>query len=446
MSRQDEIEQFAEDYFPQVTDYQRIPSVSAEGTGIKETAAWLQRAFSDLGAETVTAWDDQGGNPVVFAEFKWASDKTVLFYNHYDVQPPAPLDEWNTEPFEPTRKGDQVFGRGISDDKGELMSRLTALRYMKDHGGFPVNMKFMVEGEEEIGSIHVAKYVHAHAAELTADVCIWEGGGKNELERFTINLGVKGIVSFDMAVKTADYDLHSSMGAYADNAAWRLVEAMNSLRDPQTKRVLVDGFYDGIEELSAETKQAIEAMDFDADTIKTAKGLKRPFITADPKMALVNAPTMTINGLTSGYEGEGVKTIIPKYARAKFDCRLVPGQDPQDIFAKIRKQLDKNGYEDVELHFILGEDAYRSDISDAYVQAAKGVADEVYGAEHTGFEPNSAGSGPEAQFAEDLHVPIISVGIGWSGAGAHAPNESIRMSDYRQGTYYMVRLLEEFGK
>jgi acetylornithine deacetylase/succinyl-diaminopimelate desuccinylase-like protein len=446
MSTREEIEQFAEDYMPEVTDYVRIPSISAENKGIAETAAWLEDAFRALDAKTVTQWHDQGGNPVVFAEFAGKSDKTVLFYNHYDVQPPTPLEEWQTEPFEPTRVGDKMVARGISDDKGELMSRLTALRYMHDHGGYPVNMKFLVEGEEEIGSIHVGDYVHAHAAELACDVCVWEGGGKNEAEHFTVGLGVKGIVSFDIDVQTAETDMHSSMAAYVDNAAWRLVEAVSTLRDPATKQVRVDGFYDGIHELDAQTQAAVDAMDFDAAKIKAAHGVRRPFITDDPRTAVVNQPTITINGLTSGYEGEGIKTVIPKYAKAKLDCRLVPGQDPHDIYNKIRKQLDVNGFPDVKMHFNLSEDAYRSDMNNPFVQRAKSVADAVYGAANTRYVPNSAGSGPEPQFATELNVPIISVGIGWSGSGAHAPNESIRVPDYREGTYYMIQLINEFAK
>lgn len=184
MTEHEAIEQFALDYLPSLEDYLRIPTISAQNKGIRKTVDWVKKAFSDLDAETVEEWHDQGGNPIVFAEFKENSDQTILFYNHYDVQPPEPLAEWRTEPFEPTIVNGKLFARGVADDKGELMYRLTALRWMKDHGGFPVNMKFFVEGGEEVGSPHVGEYVKAHRDELTADACIWETGGKNEADHF----------------------------------------------------------------------------------------------------------------------------------------------------------------------------------------------------------------------------------------------------------------------
>lgn len=445
MSRQTEVEQFAVDYLPKLEDYLRIPTISAQNKGIRKTVDWVKDAFAALDADKVEEWHDQGGNPVVFAEFTGNSDKTVLFYNHYDVQPPEPLAEWHTEPFEPTIVDGELFARGVADDKGELMYRLTALRWLKDHGGFPVNLKFFVEGEEEIGSPHVGLYVKAHADQLTADACVWETGGKNEAEHFQVTAGMKGIVSFDLNVQTADADIHSSLGAYVDNAAWRLVQALASLRDAHNQ-IHIDGFYDDVAPLDAASKAAIAAMDFDGEAIKQNYGLKRPFITDDPKQAAAAAPTITINGLSSGYEGEGLKTIVPKSALAKLDCRLVPGQKPEKIAALIQKQLDKNGYSDVRLHYNLGEDAFHSDLNDPHLQLAKQVGEEVYGDGQVRFVPMMPGGGPAKFFDDALHLPIILVGVNYAGSGPHAPNESVRVADYQQGTYYIIRLLEEYAR
>lgn len=435
------VEQFAMDYFPEVAPYVKIPSISAQGKGINETVAWIKDKFASIGATRVEAWSDQGGNPVVFAEFEGASDSTIMFYNHYDVQPPEPIEEWRTEPFEPTFEEDgTIRARGIGDDKGELMSRITAMQYMYDHGGYPCHIKFVVEGEEEIGSIHFNDYVQSHQADMACDVCVWEGGSINEQGHFTITGGVKGCVAFDMSVQTADVDMHSSMAAYVDNAAWRMVQALNSIRTADG-HIKVDGYYDNIEPISQSARDAITKMDFDADGIRERTGMRTPFTTDDPKTASVTAPTITINGIEAGYNGSGVKTVIPRYAKAKIDCRIVPGQDAATVYKMIRQQLDQNGFEDLEMHFNLAEEAFRSDIDSPFFKEAERVAEAVYGEGEVRVIPNSAGSGPEAQMDAVIHAPIVAVGCGYFGSGAHAPNESMRVRDYQRGTYFMVRFM-----
>jgi acetylornithine deacetylase/succinyl-diaminopimelate desuccinylase-like protein len=328
----------------------------------------------------------------------------------------------------------------VCDDKGELMSRLTVVKYFNEHGGIPVNLKFFVEGEEEIGSPHVDQYVRAHADQLKADVCIWEGGGKDENENFQIVCGAKGIASFDLHVKTAAADLHSSLASYADNAAWRLVQALASLRTDDN-RVAVDGFYDDIQTLTPTEQKATEKMDFDADKVRANYGLTRPFVYDNPREELVNGATMTINGLSAGYTGDGVKTIIPKEASAKLDCRLAPNQDPEKVAKLISQQLEKNGYGDVELHYNLGEAPARTNLDDPFVQLNYKVAADVYGQKKVRLIPNMPGGGPMKQFVESLHVPVVMVGIHYSGSHPHSPNENIRLSDYKQGTYFLTKLL-----
>lgn len=427
--------------------YLHIETVSAQHRGIDETVNFLKNAFSELGAD-VQVWDEFEGNPFVFATFKAGpegnADKTLLFYNHYDVQPPEPLDEWHTEPFDLTEVDGKYVARGISDDKGELMVRLSAVKALERSGGLPCNLKFIVEGEEEVGSLHVEQMTKAHAADLKADALVWETGGKDANENFAITCGVKGIVSFELSVATADVDLHSSLAAYADNAAWRLTKALSSLKD-EHNHILVDGFYDGVKPLTASEQRATDAMTFNEAATRDGWGLKRPFVTDDPKTALVNASTMTINGLSGGYEGDGVKTVIPKYAKAKLDCRLVPGQEPQKIADLVQKQLQQNGFDDVKLKFLLGEAPFRSNLDDPFVAQAVSVAHEVYG-DHVALVPNAAGGGPQAPFFDAIHAPIVAVGANWSGSGAHAPNESVRIADYESDVLYTAKLLAAFGQ
>lgn len=447
----DELEQTVktvlEEDHARLAEYLSIETVSAQNRGIQETVDFLKREFTKLGADNVETWQDVGdSNPFVFAEFKAGengnANKTLLFYNHYDVQPPEPLDEWTSKPFELTEKDGQYVARGVSDDKGELMVRLSSVKVLQQTGGLPCNLKFIVEGGEEVGSPFVPEMVAKHADQLKADALVWETGGKDADDNFQVTCGLKGIMSFELTVQTAESDLHSSLAAYADNAAWRLTKALASLKD-DNNRVLVDGFYDDVRELTPTEKAAVEQLEFNAATTRETFGLKRPFVTDDPKTALINDPTMTINGLTSGYEGDGVKTVLPKFAKAKLDCRLVPNQDPKKIADLIQKQLDKNGYEDVHVTFLLGEDPFRSNLDDPFVQLAVDTAHEVYG-NKVKLVPNAAGGGPEAPFSETLNVPVVAVGSTFAGSGPHAPNESVRVADYAQDVSYTARLLNHF--
>ncbi|GBG93759.1 acetylornithine deacetylase / succinyl-diaminopimelate desuccinylase [Ligilactobacillus salitolerans] len=444
MTKEQQFKDYVMDRLPEYYDYLRIPGVSAQGTGIDATVDWLKNKFAEVGAKKVEVWHELGGNPVVYAEFAGHSDKTVLFYNHYDVQPPEPLDEWESEPFEPTERAGKLYARGVADDKGELISRLAIIQYYQENGGLPSKMKFVVEGQEEVGSPTIQDYVHAHKEQLAADACIWEGGGKDANEAFQITAGLKGVVSFDMTVETAEKDLHSSTASYADNAAWRLVQALNSLKDA-SGQVLVAGFYDDVKPLEAAAQKAVEEMEFNGQAIKEQFGLKRPFVTDKPAYALINTPTMTINGLSSGYEGAGVKTVIPRRALAKFDCRLVPDQEPRKIFNLIRAHLDQHGFEDVKITFNIGEPPFRTSLEDPFVKLNIETAQEIYGAEHTTVIPNSAGSGPAAQFVEELGVPLVEIGIGYGGNGPHAPNEHIRLQDYRDGSWFLYQLLNKYA-
>lgn len=427
--------------------YLKLETVSAQHREIDETVDFLEQAFKSVGA-TVTVWRDvAGSHPFVFATLPAGptgnADKTFLFYNHYDVQPPEPLDEWQTAPFDLTEVDGKYVARGVSDDKGELMARLSAVKALQATSGLPCNLKFIVEGEEEIGSPHIAPMVQQHAAELAADVIVWETGGKDADENFDITCGVKGIMSFELRVKTAEKDLHSSLAAYADNAAWRLTRALASLRGPDN-RVLVAGFYDDVRVLTAEEQRATAALPFNETTTRENFSLKRPLVTTDPVAALVNATTMTINGLSSGYEGEGVKTVLPKQATAKLDCRLVPNQEPKKLAQLIQAQLVRNGFEDVEVVYLLGEKPFRSKLTDPFVQLAVKTAAKIYG-DRVKLVPNAAGTGPQVFFGETLQAPIVAFGTTWAGSGPHAPNENIRIADYQQDAWYTAEVLRDFG-
>lgn len=443
---QDDVYQYAEEELKKDAEFFRIQSVSAQDKGIPEAVDYLTKTFEELGASEVKVYSEYR-NPAVFASFKGNSDKTLLFYNHYDVQPEDPVDEWESNPFEPTYKDGKLFVRGVCDDKGELVSRLAAVRYYQEHGGLPCNVKFMIEGEEEIGSPNIEGYVKDAAENLKCDALVWEGGGMDEDDNYQIIAGTKGIVSFDVDVTTATSDVHSSLAAYLDNAAWRLVQGLASLYGPDRK-ILVDHFYDGIEPLNDYTQQQVDILEkrFNADTVvNTFDVMKGKLPVERPLYAVMNEPTLTINGLSAGYEGEGVKTIIPRYAKAKMDCRLVSGQDPEKITQYIQDQLNKNGFDDVNVHFNLAEDAHRTPLEDEFVQLNYAVASELFGYSIS-LVPNQPGGGPMQPFYDQLKVPIVGFGVRYSGSAPHAPNENIRVADFKKGTYYLVKLMKKFAE
>ncbi|MDP4164153.1 MAG: M20/M25/M40 family metallo-hydrolase, partial [Bacillota bacterium] len=322
--------------------------------------------------------------------------------------------------------------------------RLTAIKVLqKASGGLPCNIKFLIEGEEEIGSPNLAPYLRKYKDLFKADACIWEFGGKDSEERINMVAGIKGMAYLELSCKGADIDMHSSVGAYVDNAAWRLVQALATMKNQQNE-ILVEGFYDGIIPPTAEEKQAVQALPFDEEAVSKLYGLKRPLITAakgqDPREAMVFHPTMTICGLVSGYTGDGCKTVLPKSASAKVDCRLVPGQDPDHILQCVKNHLQKNGFHDIKASIVSGQKAYRSNYNHPFVKHVIATANEVYQAGSV-LAPNSAGTGPMFEFGEQLKLPIVSTGVGWIQSKAHAPNESIRLQDFEEGIVHMAYML-----
>lgn len=428
-------------------DYVSRPSVSAQKKGIGEAARFAAALIAKAGGRAKIL-KEPGANPLVYGFFpagtKGNPAKTLLFYNHYDVQPPEPLAEWDTFPFSAEVRDGRLFGRGTADNKADFVARLQAVQIVKDsEGGLPCHIKFLVEGEEEIGSPNLERYLKKYADLFRADGCIWEFGGKNEKGQLEIACGVKGIAYFELTCRTADADIHSSAGAIIDNAAWRLVRALASMKNAEHE-ILVEGFSDGIREPAPEEREAAKKLPFDEKVLRDVYGLKRPLITGkkgiDPREAMVFHPTMTICGIWSGYTGEGTKTVLPKEAKAKIDCRLVPEQDPAHVFACIQKHLAAKGFADIQVEWLNGQRAHRSDLKDPFIRHVIRSAAEAYGREAAVW-PNAGGTGPMHLFGRYLHVPIASVGVGWYGSRAHAPNENIRLSDLQEGILFLVHLL-----
>lgn len=424
------------------------PSVSAQGVGLKECASLVADMLRSRGF-TAEIMETKGA-PVVFAERKGKSDKTLLFYNHYDVQPPEPLELWDSPPFQPVIRDGRMYGRGISDDKGHIVSRLHAIdAILATDGDLPCNVKFIVEGEEETSSVHLHDFIKANTEKLEADACVWEFGGVDHREVPMQYLGLRGICYVELSVESLDTDVHSGLGgSIFPNAAWRLVWALSTLKGPD-ERIRIPGFYDNVKPPTARDRELMEALPEVADEYKQRYGV-RQFIKGltggvDLRMEEVFVPTCTICGLTSGYQGSGSKTVLPAKASAKVDFRLVPDQKPEDILMKLRKHLDAEGFEDVRIEFLGGEPAARTEPDDPFVGIVVKAAEEVY-EEAMQLVPITGGSGPNYPFVHDLGLPVATAGLGYPDTRAHAPNENIRIDLYLKHARHMARVIKEFAK
>lgn len=447
----EQIKEVADKQMDRFFEYLRLDSVSTQGRSIPETATYVKQLIESVGGKAELL-NDLGGNPIVYGAFEAGpggnAEKTLLYYNHYDVQPEDPLDEWESEPFEPTVKDGILYCRGVADNKANFMARILAIALLNEtEEGLPCNIKFLVEGEEEIGSPNIDLYLEKYAKLFKADACIWESGSKDVEERFNIQAGIKGIAYFDAWVESANVDIHSSQGAIVDNAAWRMTHALASLRTADND-VVIEGFYETMTPPTDLEKEFVEKLPFSPDKYKENYGLKHGFIVEgkekSPQEALVLYPTLTISGMVSGYTGPGTKTVLPRRAEAKIDVRLVPGMDPEYVYEVIRKHWDKQGFEDVQLKLLTGEKPFRTDLTDPFVDIVLESAKKVYG-EDVILSPNSAGTGPMHGFGEYLNVPILGSGTGWAKSGAHGPNESTRLEDFYQGIEHMIVLLKDFG-
>jgi acetylornithine deacetylase/succinyl-diaminopimelate desuccinylase-like protein len=423
------------------------PSVAAQNWGLTECAALTAEMFRSRGffVEIYAT----GGSPVVYAERPGRSDKTLLFYNHYDVQPPEPLELWDSPPFEPTLRNGKLYARGVSDDKGHLLSRLFAVdSLLALDGELPCNIKFIVEGEEEISSIHLKDFVLDNTELLHADACIWEFGAVDHREVPVQYLGLRGICYVELSVETAKTDVHSGLGgSIFPNAAWRLVWALSTLKG-EDERILLPGHYDTVKPPSERDRQLFEALPETAEEYRTRYGVDHFLRTltggVELRLAEVFEPTCTICGLTSGYQGEGSKTVLSCRASAKVDFRLVPDQTPEQVLTSLRLHLDQQDFSDVKVKFLGGEKPARTDSDDPFVALVVETARPVYGVPMQ-IVPMSGGSGPNHAFVHNLHLPVVTAGIGYPGSQGHAPNENIRLDLYLKGASHIFRILKEFS-
>jgi len=424
------------------------PSVSAQNWGLLDCAELVAAMLKQRGFQTQVL--ATGGAPVVFGELKGKSKRTLLFYNHYDVQPAEPLELWETPPFEPALRDGKLYGRGVSDDKGHFVSRLFAIdALLAQDGKLPCNVKFVLEGEEETSSVHLHDFVRDHQQLLAGDACIWEFGGVDHRDLPMQYLGLRGICYVELSVETANQDVHSGTGgSIFPNAAWRLVWALNTLKGPD-ERIRIPGFYNTVHPPSRRDVELMEELPDIAGEYRSRYGVKQFLkgITGglELRLAEVFEPTCTICGLTSGYQGPGSKTVLPAKASAKVDFRLVPDQTPEQVVKLLRSYLDVQGFSDIQVTFLGGEAPDRTDPDEPFVKLVVETSEEIYGTPMQ-IVPSVGGSGPNHVFSEYLHMPIVTAGVGYPGSQAHAPNENMRLDLYVKGAKHITRILKAFGE
>ena len=452
MSNYDSVDAYIDKNLNQSLDelkkYVAQPSISAQNLGLKECAQLVKEMLEKRGFSAEIMATE--GAPVVFAERKGKVDKTILIYNHYDVQPPEPLELWDSPPFEPEIRDGKMYGRGVSDDKGHLTSRLHAIdAILAEEGELPCNIKFIIEGEEETASVHLHEFISKNLDRLQADACIWEFGSVDHRDRPQQYLGLRGICYVELSVTSLGTDVHSGIGgSIFPNAAWRLTWALSTLKGVD-ERIRIPGFYDDVDQPTDRDREFMSKLPDPAEDYKTRFGVKK-FIKGleggmELKLEEVFTPTCTICGLTSGYQGPGSKTVQPAFASAKVDFRLVPNQMPKDILKKLRAHLDAEGFSDVEIKFLGGEPAARTDPDHPFVKLVSETAEEVYDAKMD-IVPMIGGSGPNYPFVHELGLPVVCMGIGYPNTKAHAPNENFRIDLYVQHAKHTARVIREFAK
>ena len=394
---------------------------------------------------------EKNGNPVVFGEVKSKSNsKTLLIYGHYDVQPPEPLEKWVSGPFDAKMQGKKIISRGAADSKNNVTSFIKAAEsFLKTTGEAPLNLKFIVEGEEEIGSPHLPGFIEENAERLKADSVVCYDGDFDETGRAKISLGVKGLLYVELRCKKAKEDLHSSYAPLAENPAWRLVWAMSTIKSPDDK-ILIKGWYDDVEPFSSAQSRLLDKIPFRGQNLLKEWGLKNFLKARTNKEALrryMTEPTCTICGFKTGYIGEGSKTVLPGNAMLKIDFRLVYNQNPRKQLQLLKEHLHIHGFDDVQVKAFGFLEPSFTRPSAPIAKAVEKAAKIAYGNSPVVIPRNPA-SGPDYVFTKRLGMDSI-----WTGSGppsayshAHAPNEYTTTDDFVKGIRYIASIMDCYSR
>jgi acetylornithine deacetylase/succinyl-diaminopimelate desuccinylase-like protein len=440
------VEENRDAFIARLMDYVRHPSISAHNQGIGEVAAMLVEMLKGLGmdAETVPTKN----HPMVLGRRDVSPDKpTVLLYGHYDVQPPDPLELWESPPFEPTIRNGRIYARGVGDNKGQHFAQLLAIEsHLRVHGELPCNIIFLLEGEEEIGSPHIAEFVREHAGRLKADLVVTSDGPLHESGLPVVTFGVRGVAGFELRAKTASRDVHSgNFGGVVPNAIWKLVHLLATMKNPEGE-ITIEGLTEPVIPATNRERDAVAKLPLDLDAIKADLGLAELDAPKDRGYfdRLMFHPTLTVNGFHGGYGGPGMKTVLPCEAFVKCDIRLVEPLTPDYVFEKVAAHVERHA-PDVEFVPLNGMLPSKTSMDSPFTEpirraivAARGVEPLLY--------PTVGGSLPDYVFTKILGLPAFVVPYANADEANHAPNENLEIERFIDGIRTGCALLAELGK
>jgi acetylornithine deacetylase/succinyl-diaminopimelate desuccinylase-like protein len=448
---------YADDRFDtflgQLEDLLRIPSVSTDSAyadDVNRAATWLAEHFDAIGmAESEVVVTD--GHPIVYAEHVTDPVKpTVLVYGHYDVQPPDPLVEWDTDPFEPTRKNGSIYARGACDDKGQMFMQVKAAEaYLQGESEPPVNLKYVIEGEEETGSMAVGPFVEQNQDKLDADVVLISDTAMFSPDTPSITYGLRGLAYAEVTLQGPNRDLHSgNYGGAVDNPANALGRLIAGLHD-EDHRITIPGFYDDVRDLTDEERETYASLPFDEEAWMDAIGIEavRTEAPYTPLEGMTARPTLDVNGLWGGYTGEGAKTVLPSKAHAKLSMRLVPNQEVHDIYDKLEAHLEQEVPDTMSftMRRLHGGDPVLVDPSIPPMQAAKDAMEEVMGTEPV-FVRNGGTIPVVADFQDTLGLDSVLMGFGLDSDAIHSPNEHFGVDRFQKGIQGIIRFHQHYAE
>jgi acetylornithine deacetylase/succinyl-diaminopimelate desuccinylase-like protein len=425
----------------------RMPSIAARATGMRAMAEAVEQMMQRAGIGT-RAFKMGTGYPIIYGECGGGPD-TFLVYGHYDVQPVGHLTDWSVGPFAATIVDGKLFARGAANSKGDLVARLAAVEaYQKTVGKLPVSLRFIVEGEDGLGSPSLYRFTTQHPDLLAAQGCIWDEGYRDTKERPVISLGFKGITFLELRAHGARSDLHSKWGAIVPNPAWRLVQALATITSPKGV-ITIDGFSSHVAPICDEDTEALKAIELDE------AGLKKEFringwVRAMKGQALVKehifGPTCTICGIQTGHTEAGAKTVLPSSAMARLDFRLVPDLTPEIVHKLLREHLDIRGFKDIEIIELGSAPLAKAPVTSLVARAVIEPAMEVYGMAPLVY-PMDPSSGPVGAVCgvSSPATPVASFGISHAGSNPHGPDENIRVDDFLQSIKFIGRVINKLG-
>jgi acetylornithine deacetylase/succinyl-diaminopimelate desuccinylase-like protein len=439
-------------YVDELKQYLAIPSISAlpqHAADVRRAAEWTGNALTSAGLQNVRLIETPG-NPVVYGDWLNAPGKpTMLFYGHYDVQPVDPVDLWTSPPFEATVRDGEIYARGAADDKGQVFMHIKAVEaHLKQAGSLPLNIKFFIEGEEEVGSVNLDDFVRSHKQELSADVVVISDSPMFDRGIPSICYGLRGLTYFQIDMRGTKSDLHSgSFGGAVANPAFVLASVLAQMKD-RGGRIKIPGFYDDVRPLSDAERAEWKKLPF--NETKYRKELGAPKLFGESGYSTLERvwarPTFEVNGLLSGFTGEGAKTVLPATAMAKVSMRLVPNQDPKKIGDLFEAYLQKTAPKTVELKVtrMHGGKPWMTDFDNKYVRAAGRAIEQGFGKSPV-FNREGGSIPVVSTFQEELGVPSVLFGVGLPDENAHAPDERLDLGNFHNGIIASAYLYQELA-